>query len=442
MELLDYNVYNLTLLALMMVLFAAQLGVTFVPLVFRSRRSGWLNASTVLAFVAPVVIIHLTIAGIHQGRVTMLEAFSCEYPWDFTSQFYKAYDGVSAQKAFGGNSLAILGLLGSLCATIWLLRFRREGRYQCRLITSIGLGIASFVMGLGMVLREVPMVKMLSACGYWDANERIQILARTLRDSSSLWVPAVSAGVIVVLSVLVALWRRRKSAGSMRLPNSALVAGVLILIVGGGAFVSVLGRAHDVVGILPRLYAYLADNSYDPFYVPRGVELPRLRNVEKLCRSAGIIVGNDRVEIEGNEIGTYDLVAKEEGGNPRLLEHLGNLKKNFHQLHPYQDFPGKLVVMGDVDSPSGVIEKVLMTCYLGEYRNIQIASVSINTVSTAVFGEIRILRFFGVSLVLIRDEEQGSLRIQSDETFGEFAKRVDKAAGSGSVKVFLPGVTL
>jgi hypothetical protein len=245
--------------------------------------------------------------------------------------------------------------------------------------------------------------------------------------------------LILSFAVLFALWRDRKMAGPARLPNSAVVAGVLILAIGGGAFASNLGRAQDIIGSLPGLYAYLSDTSLESYYIPRGVELPRLRNVEKLCRSASIIVGNDRVEIEGNEIGTYDLVAKQEGGNPRLLEHLGNLKKNFHQLHPYQDFPGKLVVMGDADSPSGVIEKVLMTCYLGEYRNIQIASVSINTVSTAVFGEIRIPRFFGVPLVLIRDEEQGSLRIQSDETFGEFAKRVDKAAGSGTVKVLLPG---
>jgi hypothetical protein len=438
MELLAENAYNLALLVTMMTLFAAQLGVTFVPLVFKSRRSGWLNASTVLAFITPVVILLLTLTGIHQGRVAMLESFTNEYPWDFAAQFYKAYDGVSAQKVFGGSSLAILGLLGSLCAAIWLLRFRREGRYQARLVTSIGLGIASFVMGLGMYLREAPMVGALSACGYWDANERIGFLAQCLKGTSSLWVPIVFAGVIVALAVLVALWRERKTAVPTRLPNSAVVAGVFMLVIGGGAFASVFGRAHDVVGTLPRLYTYLADISSEPFYLPRGVEVPRLQKVEKIYRSPSIIVGNDRVEIEGNMVGAYDAVAEMEGVNPRLLEHLANLKKNFLQLHPYHDFPGRVIIIGDVNSPSGVVEKVLMTCYLGGYRNIQIASVSINVVPSVVFGEIRIPRFVGVPIVLTHDEP-GSLRMQGDETFGEFAKRVDKAADGGAVKVVLPG---
>lgn len=437
---LDESAYALTLVVSVIALVAAQLSVTFVPLFFKSRRHGWFNASTVLAFVTPVVIIHLLIAGINQGRITMLESFSYEYPWEFTAQFYKGYSSVLTQKVFGGYFLVVSGLLISLCTAIWLLRFRKEGRYQARLITSIGVGIASFVLGLGIVLREVPMVKAFSACGAWDQNEHIAYQARTLSGTSPLWVPIVSAGLILSLSVLVALWRERKMASPAGLPNSAVVAGILMLAIGGSAFVSVLGRAHDVVGTLPGLYKYLAGSTSELNYFPRGVELPRLRNVKKIYDSAAIIVGNGRVEISGNVVGTYEMVGEIEGGNPRLLEHLDNLKRNSMQLHPGQPFPGKVVVIGDVGSPSGVVGKVLTTCYLGGYRKIQIASIRIDVVSTVVFGDFRIPRFVGVPIVLTQDDEPGSLRMRSGETFGEFAKRVDKAASGGAVKVLLPGV--
>jgi biopolymer transport protein ExbD len=52
---------------------------------------------------------------------------------------------------------------------------------------------------------------------------------------------------------------------------------------------------------------------------------------------------------------------------------LNNLKRNFQQLHPNQQFSGKIILQGDKEVTFRVLKKVMFTCTSIGYTNINFA---------------------------------------------------------------------
>ena len=134
----------------------------------------------------------------------------------------------------------------------------------------------------------------------------------------------------------------------------------------------------DMFVVLVIFLLMTFSTSGEILFIQKEIELPRAKHTEELEQAPVVIVGNGQVVIEGQTVGRMDDIAEDENFEiPDLTEKLTNLKKQFQQLHPNQEFSGKVIIQGGKEIPFRVLKKVMYTCTMVGYTNINFAVLPI-----------------------------------------------------------------
>ena len=144
------------------------------------------------------------------------------------------------------------------------------------------------------------------------------------------------------------------------------------------------GRALDVsLNLTPMIDMFVVlvifllmtfSTSGEILFIQKDIELPKASHTEEMEQAPVVIIGAGQVVIEGQSVGRMDDIAEDENFEiPDLTERLTNLKKNFQQLHPNQEFSGKIIIQGGKEITFRVLKKVMYTCTTVGYTNINFA---------------------------------------------------------------------
>lgn len=144
------------------------------------------------------------------------------------------------------------------------------------------------------------------------------------------------------------------------------------------------GRSVDVsLNLTPMIDMFVVlvifllmtfSTSGEILFIQKDIELPKAEMTDELEQAPVITIGAGNVVIEGNNVGRMDDIAEDENFEiADLAEHLNNLKRNFQQLHPNQQFAGKIIIQGDKEVTFRVLKKVMFTCTSIGYTNINFA---------------------------------------------------------------------
>ena len=130
----------------------------------------------------------------------------------------------------------------------------------------------------------------------------------------------------------------------------------------------------DMFVVLTIFLLMTFSTSGEILFIQKEIELPKAAHTDELEQSPVIIIGASQVVIEGQSVGRMDDIADDENFEiADLSERLNNLKKNFQQLHPNQQFSGKIIIQGDKEVSFRVLKKVMYTCTAVGYGNINFA---------------------------------------------------------------------
>jgi biopolymer transport protein ExbD len=109
-------------------------------------------------------------------------------------------------------------------------------------------------------------------------------------------------------------------------------------------------------------------------FIQKNIELPKASKSETLVQSPVIIIGNGKVVAEGKDVGLITDIEEDENFEiADLSEILNNLKRNYQQLHPNQQFSGNVIIQGHRDISFRVLKKVMFTCTSAGYTTINFA---------------------------------------------------------------------
>ncbi len=154
------------------------------------------------------------------------------------------------------------------------------------------------------------------------------------------------------------------------------------------------GRSLDVsLNLTPMIDMFVVlvifllmtfSTSGEILFIQKDIELPQATQSEELERAPVIIIGSGQVVIEGASVGRMDDIAEDENFEiADLSEKLNNFKRNFQQLHPNQEFTGKIIIQGHKDISFRVLKKVMFTCTSVGYGNINFAVLPIGGEGTS-----------------------------------------------------------
>jgi biopolymer transport protein ExbD len=130
----------------------------------------------------------------------------------------------------------------------------------------------------------------------------------------------------------------------------------------------------DMFVVLVIFLLMTFSTSGEILFIQKDIELPKAEMTDELEQAPVITIGAGNVVIEGNNVGRMDDIAEDENFEiADLAEHLNNLKRNFQQLHPNQQFAGKIIIQGDKEVTFRVLKKVMFTCTSIGYTNINFA---------------------------------------------------------------------
>lgn len=130
----------------------------------------------------------------------------------------------------------------------------------------------------------------------------------------------------------------------------------------------------DMFVVLVIFLLMTFSTSGEILFIQKDIELPSATMSDELSQAPVVIIGAGLVSIEGFRVGRIDDIAEDENFEiADLSERLNNLKKNFQQLHPNEQFPGKIIIQGDKEVNFRVLKKVMFTCTSVGYTNINFA---------------------------------------------------------------------
>ena len=108
----------------------------------------------------------------------------------------------------------------------------------------------------------------------------------------------------------------------------------------------------------------------------KNIVLPEATNFKELERAEIISVSKDAVMIQGRPVADAAELNKENTVDWKIADlhdTLVTLKNNYKILHPSEDFPGTVIVQADKGVDFKVIKKVLYTCAVAGYKNVNFA---------------------------------------------------------------------
>jgi biopolymer transport protein ExbD len=130
----------------------------------------------------------------------------------------------------------------------------------------------------------------------------------------------------------------------------------------------------DMFVVLVIFLLMTFSTSGEILFIQKDIELPKASQTTTLDKAPVIQIGAGQVVIEGKPVGRMDDIAEDENFEiADLSEMLNNLKKQYQQLHPNKEFPGKIIVQGDKEVPFRVLKKVMFTCTSVGYGTINFA---------------------------------------------------------------------
>jgi biopolymer transport protein ExbD len=130
----------------------------------------------------------------------------------------------------------------------------------------------------------------------------------------------------------------------------------------------------DMFVVLVIFLLMTFSTSGEILFIQKDIELPKASQTTTLDKAPVIQIGAGQVVIEGKPVGRLDDIAEDENFEiADLSEMLNNLKKQYQQLHPNKEFPGKIIVQGDKEVPFRVLKKVMFTCTSVGYGTINFA---------------------------------------------------------------------
>jgi len=132
----------------------------------------------------------------------------------------------------------------------------------------------------------------------------------------------------------------------------------------------------DMLTILVVFLLQTFSASGELLTVSKNIVLPEATNFKDLERAEVIGISKDAVTLGGAPVADAAELNKENTVDwkiTNLHDQLVTLKNNYKLLHPSEDFPGTVIVQADKGVDFKVVKKVLYTCGVAGYRNVNFA---------------------------------------------------------------------
>ena len=110
--------------------------------------------------------------------------------------------------------------------------------------------------------------------------------------------------------------------------------------------------------------------------VSKNIVLPEAINFKDLERASVIGVSKESVTLDGQPVANAETLNNNTSTDWKITElndSLLQLKQNYKLLHPGEDFKGLVIVQADRGVDFKVIKKVLYTCAVAGYNNVNFA---------------------------------------------------------------------
>ena len=390
----------------------------------------------VLAVLAPIAVALVMVFREHSGRIASLNALN------YNSVAEKAVflaAGVAIYKSFwfvGGLaflSLAFSGFAGVLFS--WRRVNRSDRASALPLIVFGGFSLAELALGIGLLVRSSALMSMYSSVAYADAAEKALLFESGYASASGLMPFVFAALVILGLACFTVL--AFVLDGKVELPRFgrwSVAASVVVFVFGASLFASTRYHAADADS-LDALFQS-RPRAGEILYVDRGIRMPTLLNTQNLSQAPVITASSGSIVAEGKLIARIDeLVEAQNSIIADLAEVLDKLKKQYSSLHPAQEFPGRIILYLDRDTPGQAVARILWTCHVVGYRQVQLATDGIFKFPTAVFGDYVRYHPKAIHFELVEKTEGHSIDQPGKEKLLQWANKLDKAAAGGKVVV-------
>jgi biopolymer transport protein ExbD len=132
----------------------------------------------------------------------------------------------------------------------------------------------------------------------------------------------------------------------------------------------------DMLTILVVFLLQTFSASGELLTVSKNIVLPEASNFKDLERAEVIGVSKDAVTLAGRPVADAAELNKENTVDWKITDlhdQLVTLKNNYKLLHPTENFPGTVILQADKGVDFKVIKKVMYTCAVAGYNNVNFA---------------------------------------------------------------------
>ena len=133
----------------------------------------------------------------------------------------------------------------------------------------------------------------------------------------------------------------------------------------------------DMLTILVVFLLQTFSASGELLSVQKNIVLPEAQNFRDLEQAPIIAVSKDAVTLDGRVVANADQLNQENTADwkiPDLYDQLVTLRNNYKLLHPTDDAGGStVIVQADKNVDFKVIKKVMYSCGVAQYRNVNFA---------------------------------------------------------------------
>src|SRR5437764_3772432 len=132
----------------------------------------------------------------------------------------------------------------------------------------------------------------------------------------------------------------------------------------------------DMVTILVVFLLQTFSASGELLTVQKNITLPEAQNYKDLEQAPIIAVSKDSVTLDGHMVADATVLNQENTADWKIVElhdTLVTLKNNYKLLHPSDEWKGIVIVQADKGVDFKVIKKVMYSCAMAGYQNVNFA---------------------------------------------------------------------
>ena len=132
----------------------------------------------------------------------------------------------------------------------------------------------------------------------------------------------------------------------------------------------------DMLTILVVFLLQTFSASGELLTVQKNITLPEAQNWKDLEQAPIIAVSKESVTLDGRRVADAEQLNAENTSDWKITDlhdQLVTLKNNFKLLHPSEQFTGTVIVQADRNVDFKVIKKVMYSCGLAGYQNVNFA---------------------------------------------------------------------